>query len=86
MTTTIPMITIIIRDLSQRRRKGLTTAFATQRNWDDYLLSTVKLRYATMVFRTAFFWRDMQNTILGLGLSLFIGLLRFTSKTIDFKT
>ena len=30
-------------------------AFAAERNWDDNLvLSTVKLRYATMVFRTAF--------------------------------
>ena len=39
------------RDFTQRRRKGLTTAFPTESNWDDDLvLSTVKLRYATMVF------------------------------------
>ena len=44
-----------IRDFTQWRRECLTTAFATERNWDDNLvLSTVKLRYATMVFRTAF--------------------------------
>ena len=37
-----------IRDFTQRRREGLTTAFATEMNWDDDLvLSTVKLRYAT---------------------------------------
>ena len=39
------------RDFTQRRREGLTTAFPTESNWDDDLvLSTVKLRYATMVF------------------------------------
>ena len=36
---------VAIRDFTQRRREGLTTAFATERNWDDDLvLSTVKLR------------------------------------------
>ena len=40
---------IDIRDFTQRRRKGLTTAFLTESNWDDDLvLSTVKLRYVTI--------------------------------------
>ena len=41
--------------LKLEKKEGLTTAFATERNWDDNLvLSTVMSLYATMVFRTAF--------------------------------
>ena len=62
--------------------------FAPKRHWDDNLvLSTVKLRYATMVFRTAFHtFGAKYNTILGLELSLFIGLLPFICQIIHFKT
>ena len=33
-----------------------------------------------------YFWREIQNTILGLELSLFIVLLRFTCQIVHFKT
>ena len=33
-----------------------------------------------------YFWREIQNTILGLKLSLFIGLLRFICQIVHFKT
>ena len=33
-----------------------------------------------------YFWREIQNTILGLELSLLIGLLRFFCQIIHFKT
>ena len=33
-----------------------------------------------------YFWREIQNTILGLELSLFIGLLRFICQIVHFKT
>lgn len=75
---------------SGRRWKGLITAFATERNWDDDLIpSTVKLRYATIFCSqdgAPCFWREMHNTILGLELSVLISLLIFVCKTIDFKT
>ena len=32
------------------------------------------------------FWREIQNTILGLELSLFIGLLCFICQIVNFKT
>ena len=33
-----------------------------------------------------YFWREIQNTILGLELSLFIGLLRFICQIVHFET
>ena len=33
-----------------------------------------------------YFWREIQNTILGLELSLFTGLLRFICQIVHFKT
>ena len=33
-----------------------------------------------------YFWCEIQNTILGLELSLFIGLLRFICQIVHFKT
>ena len=77
------------RDFTQRRRECLTTAFATERNWDDNLvLSTVKVTLRNNGFQDGvpYFWREIQNTILGLELSLFIGLLRFICQIVHFKT